>query len=172
MKIMLFGQIGSGKTHIGSLLNSRFRIHFHDADADLPPRIREAIQKQEPICDAMRDEFTEAIISRIQALEATHEHFCVAQALFKNRHRERVREAIPRLDFVWVKSTPTLISERLQQRTGHLATAYYGEIINPQFELPTIPHRVIENAGEDSLLESRISYVLAQIKSANTQHET
>jgi hypothetical protein len=57
-----------------------------------------------------------------------------------------------------------LISERLQQRTGHLATAYYGEIINPQFELPTIPHQVIENAGDDSLLESRISHVLAQIR--------
>ncbi|HEX8372407.1 MAG TPA: hypothetical protein VF585_06485 [Chthoniobacterales bacterium] len=164
MKIMLFGQIGSGKTHIGSLLNSRFGIHFHDADHDLPPRIREAIEKQEPICDDMRDEFTEAIISRIKTLEATHEHFCVAQALFKNRHREKVREAIPGLDFVWVKSTPMLISERLQQRTGHLATAYYGEIINPQFELPTIPHQVIENAGDDSLLESRISHVLAQIR--------
>jgi gluconate kinase len=84
--------------------------------------------------------------------------------LFKNRHREKVLLAVPDLSFVWVRSTPVLISKRLQERTGHLASAYYGEVVNPGFESPTIPHDSIENAEDDAILELRIAELVARIR--------
>jgi gluconate kinase len=164
MQLFLFGQIGSGKSYVGEFLRRRFGVYFHDADGDLPQSLREAVHRQLPISDKMRDEFTEAIIWRIKQLHADHNDFCVAQAIFKNKHREKLLRALPKLEFVWVQSPPDLVSTRLRERKGHLATAYYGEIVNPGFEAPTLPHLVIENTGDERLLHRQLSDLLKRVK--------
>ena len=30
---------------------------------------------------------------------------------------------------------------------GHLASAYYADIVNPAFEAPTVPHLALDNFG-------------------------
>src|SRR5580692_3987477 len=157
MKFFLFGQIGSGKSFVGQLIQRDFGIPYHDADRDLPHSIVAAIKNRQPITEAMRDEFTGLMIARIHSLAAQHRHFCVAQALFKNRHRVRVLEAISDLAMVWIRSPESLTRLRLEQRTSHLASSYYAERINPEFEPPTIPHLVIENSGDCAALRSQLA---------------
>ncbi len=163
MKLFLFGQVGSGKSHIGRLLGARFGIHFHDGDDDLPACIRVAVKDHLPITDAMRDEFTDIIIARIRSLSSQHDNLCVAQALFKNAHRQKLLRAVPDVHMVWVRSTPDMIANRLARRTGHLATGYYAAIVNPGFESPTVPHRVFENCDDPSLLDRRLRELIGEI---------
>ena len=165
MKLFLFGQIGSGKSHVGHLLGERFNLHFHDADDDLPTSIRIAVKNHLPISDTMRDEFTEIIVSRIRSLSTRHENLCVAQALFKNKHREKLLCALPDIRMVWVRSHPDLIARRLERRTDHLATAYYATVVNPKFEVPTIPHESVENTEDGCLLDHRLAELITRIRS-------
>jgi len=156
VKLLLFGQIGSGKSFVGERLQRDFGIHYHDADDDLPVDMIAAVRAHQPITEAMRDEFTEIIIARIGELALRHTHFCLAQALFKNRHRLRILTRCPTVMPVWIRSTEALIRARLLERTGHLASAYYAEKINPGFEAPTMPHQAIDNFGNDAALRQQL----------------
>ncbi|MBI3714906.1 MAG: dephospho-CoA kinase [Betaproteobacteria bacterium] len=156
MKLLLFGQIGSGKSFVGECLQRDFGIHYHDADDDLPQAMVEAVRSHQPITEAMRNEFTEVIIARIGDLSQRHADFCLAQALFKNRHRLRILTRCPTAVPVWIRSTDALIGARLLERTGHLASAYYAEKINPGFEAPTMPHQAIDNFGDDAALHAQL----------------
>lgn len=162
MKLLLFGEIGSGKSFIGDLLAREFGLHYHDADTDLPPEIAGAIRRHEPLTDAMRDAFVDRIEARIAVLSSAHSRFVIAQALFRNRHRARLLAAFPGLTFVWVQSPSAQIERRLQMRTGHLATTYYASLVNPFFEAPTVPHHVITNEDDlDQLREQLVRLVCA-----------
>ena len=162
MKLLLFGQIGSGKSHIGELLARDFGLHYHDADDDLPPEIAEAIRRHEPFTDAMRDAFADRIIARIALLSEVHPRFVVAQALFKDHQRARLLAAFPDLRLVWVHSTPALISARLEERAGHIASAYYASIVNPAFEPPSVPHLTLENLADAVRLHRDMTKLLSE----------
>jgi sugar-phosphatase len=160
MKLLLFGKIGSGKSFIGELLQREFGITYHDADLDLPESVKEAIRMHEPINGEMRDAFVERIIERIRLLSLEHRQFCVAQALFKNRHRMRILEELPDFKLVWVRSADELMDAPLHERAGHLASQYYAQMVNPQFEEPTHPHLVVENSSDIELLRRQIVSLL------------
>ena len=152
MKLLLFGKIGSGKSYVGELFQREFDLAYHDADHDLPGAMKEAIRNHQTITEEMRDDFVKSIINRIHQLSQEHQHFCIAQALFKNRHRLQIRAAFPELQMVWVRSDESLTDARLEKRTGHVASQYYAQMVNPNFEEPTHNHLLIENTGDDSSL--------------------
>ena len=152
MKFLLFGKIGSGKSYVGELFQQEFGIAYHDADLDLPEVVKEAIRNHQAITEEMRDDFVERIIARIHQLSREHQHFCIAQALFKNRHRLQILTEFPELQMVWVRSDESLTAARLENRTGHVASLYYAQMVNPHFEEPTHDHLLIENTGDDSSL--------------------
>jgi carbohydrate kinase (thermoresistant glucokinase family) len=161
MKLLLFGQIGSGKSHVGALLAQEFGFHYHDADTDLPGEIVDAIRRHAPLTDDMRDQFAERIATRLEALSASHSNFVVAQALFKDRQRSLLLARCPSLHLVWVRSTPVLIAARLKERTGHIASAYYADVVNPVFEAPTVPHLILDNLGDSEQLRLALIELLA-----------
>lgn len=168
MKLFLFGQVGSGKTYIGELLQQRFGIPFYDADWDLPEALRNVISAHQPITEAMRTEFTAAIVRRIALLKQGNEHFVIAQALFKNRHSEHLIQAFPDLTLVWVRSSPSVASRRLHDRVGHIASSYYAELVNPGFEPPTHPHALIENVQDSQQLVSDLARLLCEVTPKGT----
>lgn len=158
---MLFGKIGSGKSYVGELFQREFGLPYHDADQDLPAIMREAIRNHQAITEEMRDDFVKSIIERIRQLSQEHQHFCIAQALFKNRHRLQILSAFPELQMVWVRSDESLINPRLENRIGHLASLYYAQMVNPNFEEPSHGHLVIDNTGDDSPLFHQMRSLLS-----------
>lgn len=163
MKLLLFGKIGSGKSYVGELLQRECGIAYHDADQDLPEAVREAIRNHQAITEEMRDDFVTSIIQRIHQLSQEHQQFCIAQALFKNRHRLRILATFPDLQMVWVRSDESLIDARLETRAGHVASLYYARMVNPNFEEPTHRHMVIENTGDDASLLLQIRTVMPAV---------
>ncbi|QIF02799.1 hypothetical protein [Roseimicrobium sp. ORNL1] len=166
MKLLLFGKIGSGKSYAGELFQREFGLAYHDADRDLPEAMKEAIRNHRPTTEEMRDDFVRVIIERIHQLSQEHQHFCIAQALFKNRHRQRILAEFPELQMVWVRSDESLSDARLENRIGHVASLYYAQMVNPNFEEPTHRHLVIENTGDDSTLLDQMRSILSSDSAA------
>jgi len=147
---LLFGKAGSGKSYIGKLSSLIYGFHFHDADWDLPGHFRRAIENQENVTEQMREDYIEIIIATIRRLMLTNKDICICQALFRNKYREKILEAIPSVEYVWVDAPDDLILSRLENRAGHMASRCYAEMVNRIFEIPTVAHIKFEN-GDDPI---------------------
>jgi len=145
---LLFGKAGSGKSHVGKLAGLAHGYYFHDADEDLPERFRRAIENQEKVTEEVREEYIAIIIATIRRLMLANKDICVCQALPRNKYRERILEAIPSVEFVWVDAPDDLIFSRLDNRPGHLAPRGYAEMVNRIFEMPTVAHVRFENGND------------------------
>ena len=156
---LLFGKAGSGKSYIGKLASSLYGLHFHDADEDLPERFSRAIKNQERVTDEVRDEYVDRIIATLGRLMLTSERICVCQALFRNKYREKILEAIPPVEYVWIDAPEHLISSRLGNRAGHLASRGYAEMSNRIFEVPTIAHVRLENGDDPIKVNQQITAI-------------
>lgn len=143
----LFGQIGAGKSSLGAAAAQAFGLPFHEGDHDLPPSVLAAIRERRRFTDELRDEFAAILADRIEELAGRHERFLIAQGLFYNRQRHALRARHPALQFVWVRTAPSLIENRVQLRQHPLADASYARLANPHFEVPDFPHLVLDNDG-------------------------
>lgn len=166
MKLFLFGQIGAGKSHCGRLLAREFGIAFHEGDDDLTPAMRAAIATRAAFPPEMRRTFADFLVARLAGLAVTHARFCVAQGLFKNSERQRLRAALPDLVFVWVRAKPETIAARLRTRTGHVADAAYAAWANPHFEAPDFPHLTVDNDGDEAELRCALAAAVGPLPAA------
>ena len=159
---LLFGKAGSGKSHIGKLASLAYGFHFHDADEDLPERFRRAIENQEKVTEEAREEYVEIIIATIRRLMLANRDVCICQALIRNKYREKILEAIPSVEFVWVDAPDDLISSRLENRAGHLAPRGYAETVNRIFETPTVAHVRFENGNDPTRFDDQMKAIFGR----------
>ena len=141
----LFGKAGSGKSHIGEAASRLYGFHFHEADQDLPEAFRQAIAAGGGVTEKMRQEFLVVMIATLQRLASEHRNVCVSQALFRDRMRLRILEAVPAVEFVWVDAPDDVLWARLEARGGHIASRPYAQMVNRLFEIPTVPHAKFVN---------------------------
>ncbi len=153
MLIILFGQPGAGKNYAGHIFAQDFGFHFHDADEDLPPQMRAAIQHKQMATDAMRAAHVENIITRVTALLPHYPDSVIGGGFFKAWMRQQFLEHFPQAVFVLIESAPEVRRARLQRRDHHLADLTYAEKIFSAFEPPAPGGPVLHNNqdGEDSL---------------------
>jgi gluconate kinase len=163
MIIVLFGLLGCGKNYVGKLFEE-FGFHLYDADQDLTPIMKNAIANHQVFSEQMRDEYFAIVISRIAEFKKSHRDLVVAQALFKNKHRQKILNTFPDAKFIWVQSAPELIRDRLTARTNHIAGKSYGELVNSQFEIPTIPCEVLTNKDGQGEVVEQIESILDKAK--------
>ena len=159
---LLFGKAGSGKSYIGKLASVAYAFHFHDADEDLPERFRRAIENQEKVTEEVREEYIRIIIATIRRLMLTHEDICVCQALVRNKYREKILEAIPSVEYVWVDAPDDLMSARLENRVGHIAPRGYAEMVNRIFEIPTVAHVRFENGDDPKKFDDQMKAIFGR----------
>ena len=165
MIIVLFGLLGCGKNYVGKIFEE-LDFHLYDADQDLTPRMKRAIANHKIFTDQMRDEYFDIVIGKIIELKKSHRDLVIAQALFKNKHRQKILRAFPEAKFIWIQCAPELISERLTARANHIAGRSYGELVNSHFEIPTIPCEVLmNNDGREEVLKQIESLITEQCKS-------
>lgn len=159
---LLFGKAGSGKSYIGRMSSLAYGFHFHDADEDLPERFRIAIENQQRVADEVREEYIDVVIATIRRLMLSSKDLCICQALFRNKYREKILEAIPSLEYVWVDAPDDLILSRLENRAGHLASSGYAEMVNRIFEIPTVPHVRFENGNDSTRFDDQMKAIFGK----------
>jgi gluconokinase len=155
-----FGQIGAGKSSLGAAAARAWGIPFHEGDEDLPPSVIAAIKERRPFTDALRDEFAAVLADRISHLGQRHPQFILAQGLFYNRQRRALLARHPDLRFVWIRAQTPILEDRVSRRSHPLADLAYARLANPHFEVPNIPHDVLENNGTEQEGLEKLSKIL------------
>jgi gluconokinase len=155
----LFGKAGSGKSHIGEVASRTYGFHFHDADRDLPDAFRKAMERGGGVTEEMREEFTAILIATIRRLASAHRDVCISQALVRNRIRERILQAVPSVELVWVDAPEDVIAARLESRPDHIASKPYARMVNSLFEAPTVPHARFINDGNAARFDEQMKTI-------------
>ncbi|MEP6985284.1 MAG: AAA family ATPase [Chloroflexota bacterium] len=145
-----FGLPGAGKTYAARLFE-QFGFTMHDGDDDLPDRMIEAINTQQPINDEMRDEFFNRIIAHVHQLLPKHPKLVVAQTFIKEKYRKRFLEHFPDAQFVLVEANDPIRELRLERRTNQPLEPDYTRKMIAMFETPHIPYQVIVNDADGTL---------------------
>jgi len=131
--VIIMGVSGCGKTTIARALAERIGRPFLDADDFHPPRNVERMKRGEPLNDAHREPWLDALrhelLRRLHAAEPRPVAVLACSAL-RRSHRERLTTGLHGR-FVHLVIDPPTASRRLRERSDH----YFGpSLVSSQFD--------------------------------------
>lgn len=118
--VVIMGVSGSGKSTVGALLAAQLGVPFTDADALHPPENVAKMAAGEPLDDADRAPWLDAVGAELAAAPSG---LVVGCSALKRAYRDRIRAAAPQSYFAHLAGSPDLIAERLAGRAGHFMPA-------------------------------------------------
>jgi gluconokinase len=122
------GVSGSGKSTVGVALAQRLRVPFVDADTLHPPANVAKMTAGEPLDDDDRYPWLEEVGDWL----ACHREGGVAScSALKRKYRDQLRAHCPRVEFLHLRGSPELSSNRLAARSGHFMPA---ALLRSQFD--------------------------------------
>jgi gluconokinase len=159
MLLILFGLSGSGKNFVGDILAKEFNYFFWDADTILSPEMRDCIKNKTSFTQAMRDNFTKAIIQNISQLQTQQANLVVAQAFYKESNRQQLLTAFPTAQLIQIKAEPSIIATRLQKNSNSI-NLDYAEKIKVNFEETALPHQIIINNSDSAAIVEQLKQII------------
>ena len=121
MTIIVMGVTGAGKTTIGTALAGELGWRFIDGD-DLHPAVNVAkMARNEPLTDADRAPWLDAIHAAIVDAQSCGVSLVVSCSALKESYRRRLAADDADVAFVFLKVSRAVLEERLAARTGHFA---------------------------------------------------
>ncbi|HAT1821773.1 TPA: hypothetical protein JAZ42_14180 [Legionella pneumophila] len=155
----LFGKTGSGKSYIGDLLRQLSIVHI-DGDNHITPKMRDCLIEDEQMTPEMIDEFVDVLIDviKIQKTKTPNESFVISQAMYLDKHRLKLLNAIPELKFVMIDVTPVLRASRITNRFRNQESKVslrYANKMDIFFEYPSHETIRLENnqSSDETLIE-------------------
>lgn len=140
--VVVMGVSGCGKTAVGRRLAARLGLAFVDADSLHPPANVRKMSAGEPLADADRAPWLDAVVQRM-ADSADGAGLVVACSALKRAYRDRLRQAAPDLVLVWLTGPTALVRDRLTIRTGHFMPAALLESQLATLEPPTLDEQPV-----------------------------
>lgn len=146
--LFVMGVSGSGKTTIGKLLAKKIDTPFFDGDDYHPKTNVEKMEKGHPL----NDEDRKGWLQRLNALasEQKNQGAVIACSALKSQYRERLRQGLETVDFIYLEGSFELISKRLSNRKGHFMPP---ELLCSQFDALEIPKHAISVSVDGTPLE-------------------
>lgn len=114
MIVVVMGVSGAGKSTVGAALASALRWTFVEADELHPAANVDKMRRGEPLDDADRAPWLDAVAARMRALPAA----VVACSALRERYRARLRVR-PDVRFVFLDVPRAELERRLTERKGH-----------------------------------------------------
>ena len=137
------GVAGSGKTTIGPQLARALDLEFVEGDSLHPQANVKKMAAGIPLTDDDRRPWLIAIAHRLAEAKRAGTGLVVSCSALKRSYRDLLRSEGPAdVQFVFLKSSPTLIAERIVARRGHFMPA---SLVDSQFaalEEPTADEHV------------------------------
>lgn len=117
--VLLMGVSGAGKTTIGHRLAAALGARFAEGDAYHPRANVEKMSRGEPLTDADRLPWLQAIAADLAAVAAAGEPIVVACSALKRSYRELLRGAAEPVHLVHLSGSEALIQGRMAARHDH-----------------------------------------------------
>ena len=156
--IIVMGVSGSGKSTIGALLAEKLGWPFADADGFHPPENVAKMASGQPLTDADRWPWLDAIAAHIGAARQAGQPVVVACSALRRAYRDRLRAGHGDLLFLHLSGAPEVIAARQAARQGHfmppsLMASQFATLEDTAAEPDAVtvsvkasPHEVVEAA--------------------------
>jgi gluconokinase len=159
MVLVLMGVTASGKTTIGQRLARRLKWPFYDADGFHPPENIAKMSRGEPLTDADRQPWLQALHEKIAEHVRDGRPAIFACSALKDAYRHTLRGTLPdaEVQFVYLKGDPAVLQSRLDHRKGHfmprtmlpsqldaLEEPQDALIVNAALTVPTLVRQIIK----------------------------
>jgi len=119
MIAIIMGVAGSGKTTTGKAVADRMHGQFLDAD-DLHPKSNiEKMSRGEPLNDDDRLPWLTLLAAKLADSNERGESVILACSALKQRYRDLLNQNGTKPVWIYLRGSPELFVERLNQRTGH-----------------------------------------------------
>jgi gluconokinase len=133
MIVVLMGVSGSGKTTVGRLLADQLGWAFVEADDYHPAANVEKMRRGEPLTDADRRPWLDALRRRIDDACRRGENVVLACSALKHAYQDYLERDDPAcVWYVYLHGSEDLICRRLAARKGHFMNP---ALLHSQFEL-------------------------------------
>lgn len=136
--IIIMGVSGSGKTTVGKALAKKMKATFIDGDDMHPQANIDKMHSGQPLNDDDRKEWLENINRKAREITTSGQDCIFACSALKLYYRQRLREGLEKIVFVYLKGSYNFILERIQSRKNHF---FPVSLLQSQFdalEEPTI----------------------------------
>jgi gluconokinase len=134
--ILLMGVAGSGKSTAGRSLSKRLGWPFRDADSFHPLANIEKMSRGQPLTDADRWPWLDAIASWIDEQRHRGAPGIVSCSALRRVYRDRLLGGRPEVGLVFLQGDFATIADRMQRRKGHFMPP---ALLSSQFETLEIP---------------------------------
>ena len=159
--MVLMGVSGSGKTTVGRALAQRLEMPFFDADNYHPPENIAKMAGGEPLTDADREPWLEALHQLIHAcLEQGKPGILACSALKRGYRRRLDRDQSNKVQYVHLEGSYDVIWERMADRQDHYMRA---DMLRSQFETLEAPENAI-TVNVDRSVEEIVEDIMAQLE--------
>ncbi len=145
--LVIMGVSGSGKTEISQGVAQTLGWRHIEADQFHPAENVERMRAGIPLSDDDRIHWLDALIEAMQASQAAGDSFVLACSALKQRYRDRLRAAVPGLQFAHLEIDYATALQRVGGRAGHfmptsLVDSQFATLESPADE----PHVLVVDA--------------------------
>ena len=151
--IVVMGVAGCGKTAVGEALAMALDADFIEGDLLHPPENVARMARGEPLTDALRAGWLDAIGERIAASVAGKRKAVAACSALKRSYRDRLSRFCPDIVFLYLKIDRETAWRRVANRKGHFMPA---SLVDSQFatlEEPAADERAVTVDGTRSVAQ-------------------
>lgn len=141
--LVIMGVSGCGKSAVGAEIAAKSGGRLIEGDAFHPPANIKKMSEGHPLNDEDRAGWLETLGKEMAAALSNGEHPVLTCSSLKLIYRERLRNAVPGLGFVFLELTKEVAVDRCSHRPGHFMPA---SLVDSQFATLEPPY------GEDRTL--------------------
>ena len=134
--LVVMGVSGAGKTTLGEMLAKRLGWPFKEGDELHPPANIAKMKSGQPLTDADRAPWLEAIGEWIDRWLAAGRSGVISCSALKRAYRDTLASGRPAVRFVFIDLDEATIAERLKHRQGHY---WPPQLLHSQFEALEVP---------------------------------
>jgi gluconokinase len=165
--LIVMGVSGAGKSTIAEALARRLAWRYEDGDRFHPASNVAKMKAGQPLIDADRWPWLQAIADEIDRLGDLGEHVVIACSALKRAYRDVLRHGRHDVRFVFLDGSQQLVASRLASRKGHFMPP---DLLASQF-------KTLEPPGDDehpitisieATVDAIVDTIVRQLKSATT----
>lgn len=128
---IVMGVAGVGKTSVGRRAAGRLGWDFLDGDAYHPADNVDKMSRGIALTDADRRQWLDTLRSLVAERAADDRPTVITCSALKKAYRHALVDGVDRTLVIYLKAPPSVVRERIEERTGHF---FDGDLLQSQYD--------------------------------------